>query len=142
MNGKTLAVSYWTATVLFAVLLVMDGLGGVMQAEAGKEALKHLGYPVYFLPLAGVAKLLAAAAILQSRFPTVKEWAFAGFAFTCFGAFFSRLAVGDGAGLLAFPVIFLGIMLVPYVLWKRYGARRLPKDYAMPALSSGTATPS
>lgn len=142
MSEKTLTVAYWTATILFAVLLAMDGFGGVMRAEAGKEALEHLGYPSYFLTLAGVAKLLAAAAILQSRFPTIKEWAFAGFAFTCFGAFFSRLAVGDSAGLLAFPVIFLGIMLVPYVLWKRYGAQRFHKDYASHAFPSGTATPS
>jgi uncharacterized membrane protein YphA (DoxX/SURF4 family) len=120
MTTKTLNVCYWTATVIFAALLVMDGLGGVMQAEAGKEALVHLGYPMYLLVIAGVAKLLAAVAILQTRFRTVKEWAFAGFAFTCVLAFCSRAAVGDGFGLLVFPVIFLAIMLVPYLLWKKY----------------------
>jgi hypothetical protein len=142
MSEKTLKVSYWTATLIFAVLLVMDGLGGVMRADAGVEALQHLGYPGYFLPLAGFAKLLAAVAILQSRFSTIKEWAFAGFAFTCLGAFFSRVAVGDGAELLVFPVIFLGIMLVPYVLWKKYVAQRVHKEDQISAFSSGTATPS
>lgn len=120
MKTKTLKVSYWTATILFALLLVMDGLGGVLQAEAGKEALIHLGYPLYLLPTMGVAKLLAAVAILQTRFETIKEWAFAGFAFTCLGAFCSRTAVGDDFGLPIFPVIFLAIMCVPYFLWKRY----------------------
>lgn len=120
MTTKTLKVSYWTATILFAILLVMDGLGGVMQAAAGKEALQHLGYPIYLLPIAGVAKLLAALAILQTKFRTIKEWAFAGFAITCFGAFFSRAAVGDGAALLIFPVVFLAMMFVPYYLWKKY----------------------
>jgi hypothetical protein len=120
VTTKTLKVSYWTATILFAILLVMDGLGGVMQAAAGKEALQHLGYPIYLLPIAGVAKLLAALAILQTKFRTIKEWAFAGFAITCFGAFFSRAAVGDGAALLTFPVVFLAMMFVPYYLWKKY----------------------
>jgi hypothetical protein len=120
VTTKTLKVSYWTATILFAILLVMDGLGGVMQAAAGKEALQHLGYPIYLLPIAGVAKLLAALAILQTKFRTIKEWAFAGFAITCFGAFFSRAAVGDGAALLIFPVVFLAMMFVPYYLWKKY----------------------
>ena len=120
MTTKALKVSYWTATIIFALLLVMDGIGGVTRAEAGREALAHLGYPMYLLVVAGVAKLLAAVAILQSRFHTVKEWAFAGFAFTCVLAFCSRAAVGDGFGLLIFPVVFLAIMLVPYILWKKY----------------------
>lgn len=120
MTTKTLKVSYWTATILFALLLVMDGVGGVLQAEAGKEALIHLGYPLYLLLVMGVAKLLAAVAVLQTRFRAIKEWAFAGFAFTCVGAFCSRAAVGDGIGLLIFPVIFLAIMCVPYFLWKKY----------------------
>lgn len=119
MTPKTLRMSYWIATILFALLLIMDGLGGVFQAEAGREALLHLGYPPYLLTMMGVAKLLAAAAIVQTRFRTIKEWAFAGFAFTCVGAFWSRAAVGDGAELL-FPVVFLAIMAVPYVLWRKY----------------------
>lgn len=120
MTKKTLRISYWTATILFALLLVMDGIGGVMQVEAGKVALAHLGYPMHLLTIMGVAKLLAAVAVLQTRFRTVKEWAFAGFAFTCVGAFCSRAAVGDGIDLLIFPIIFLAIMYVPYWLWKKY----------------------
>lgn len=118
MQPKTLKTAYWIATGLFALLLVMDGLGGVMRAEAGVEALQHLGYPLYLLPMTGVAKILAAVAILQNRFRVIKEWAFAGFAISCYGAFWSRAAVGDGVELLAFPVAFFLIMLVPYILWK------------------------
>jgi hypothetical protein len=119
VKPKTLEISYWAATIIFALLLVMDGIGGITQAEAGKEALVHLGYPMYLLTLMGVAKLLAAVAIVQTKFMTLKEWAFAGFAMTCVGAFWSRAAVGDAIGLLTFPVVFLVIMLVPYVLWKK-----------------------
>ncbi|HEY4369445.1 MAG TPA: DoxX family protein [Steroidobacteraceae bacterium] len=119
MQPKNLKLSYWIATGIFALLLVMDGVGGVMRAEAGKESLAHLGYPMYLLTIMGVAKLLAAVAILQTRFRTIKEWAFAGFAISCVGAFCSRAAIGDGAGLLIFPVIFLAIMAVPYVLWRK-----------------------
>lgn len=120
MNSKTLQISYWIATVVFALLLVMDGLGGIMQAQAGKESLAHLGYPMYLLPMTGVAKVLAAIAILQTRFRTIKEWAFAGFAINCYGALWSRAAMGDSPGMLLFPIVFLAIMLVPYVLWKKY----------------------
>lgn len=119
MKPAALRTMYWIATIVFALLLLMDGLGGVMQAEAGVESLQHLGYPIYLLTIMGVAKILAAVAIVQPWFRTVKEWAFAGFAINCVGAFWSRLYVGDGIDVLIFPPIFLAIMLVPYWLWKK-----------------------
>ena len=118
MAPKSLRIAYWTATVVFALLLVMDGLGGITRAEAGVEALTHLGYPLYLLPAFGVAKVLAAIAILQTKFRTPKEWAFAGWAFTCVGAFVSRAVVGDTVELI-YPVVFLALMAVPYWLWLR-----------------------
>jgi hypothetical protein len=113
-------IAYWIATIIFALLLVMDGMGGIMRAPAGQESLAHLGYPMYLLPMTGVAKLLAAIAILQTKFRTIKEWAFAGFAINCYGALWSRAALGDSLGMVLFPIVFFAIMLVPYVLWKRY----------------------
>jgi hypothetical protein len=118
MAPKSLRIAYWTSTIVFALLLVMDGLGGITRAEAGVEALTHLGYPLYLLPTFGVAKVLAAIAILQTKFGTLKEWAFAGWAFTCVGAFVSRAAVGDTAELI-YPVVFLAIAAVPYWFWWR-----------------------
>ena len=118
MQAKTLRISYWVATIVFAQLLVMDGLGGIARAQAGVDVLQHLGYPLYMLPMTGVAKVLAAIAILQTKFRTPKEWAFAGWAFTCIGAFVSRAAVGDTAELV-YPVVFLAIAAVPYWLWLR-----------------------
>jgi hypothetical protein len=118
---KSLRFWYWTATILFALLLVGDGFGGITRQQAGVDVLTHLGYPLYLLPAFGVAKLLAAVAILQTWLRTPKEWAFAGWAFTCVGAFVSRAAAGDSAELI-YPVVFLGVAAVPYWLWLR--ARR------------------
>ncbi len=53
MAPKSLRIAYWTATGVFALLLVLDGLGGITRAEAGVEALTHLGYPLYLLPTFG-----------------------------------------------------------------------------------------
>lgn len=124
MTAKSLKISYWIATIVFALLLIMDGIGGVLQMEEGKEVLRHLGYPMYLLTIAGTAKLFAAVAILQTKFRTIKEWAFAGFAINCVGAFWSRAAVGDGVDMLMFPIVFLVIMTVPYALWRELDAAR------------------
>ncbi|WP_029276169.1 DoxX family protein [Pedobacter borealis] len=116
---KKLKTWYWIATIIFALMMIMDGVGGITQQEAGKEVLKHLGYPMYLLIIVGIAKLLGAASILQNKFKTIKEWAYAGFAINFIGAFASRAFVGDGISLLIPPLIALVIMFIPYILWKK-----------------------
>jgi len=116
---KKLKTWYWIATIIFALMMMMDGLGGITQQEAGKEVLKHLGYPIYLLVIVGIAKLLGAAFILQNKFITIKEWAYAGFAINFIGAFASRAFVGDGISLLIPPLIALLMMFIPYILWKK-----------------------
>lgn len=116
---KKLKTWYWVATIIFALVMIMDGIGGIIQQEAGKEVLKHLGYPMYLLIIVGIAKLLGAASILQNKFKTIKEWAYAGFAINFIGAFASRAFVGDGISLLIPPLIALIIMFIPYILCKK-----------------------
>lgn len=57
--------------------------------------MQHLGYPVYFLTIHGVWKILGLAALLIPRFSLLQEWAYAGFVFAMTGAVFSHIAVGD-----------------------------------------------
>lgn len=115
---KKLKTWYWIATIIFALMMIMDGFGGITQQEAGKEVFKHLGYPMYLLIIVGIAKLLGAISILQNKYVAIKEWAYAGFAINFIGAFASRAFVGDGISLLIPPVIVLCIMFIPYILWK------------------------
>ncbi|QNN40913.1 DoxX family protein [Pedobacter roseus] len=116
---KKLTTWYWIATIIFALMVIMDGFGGVTQQEAGKEVFKHLGYPMYMLIIVGIAKLLGAVSILQHKYTAIKEWAYAGFAINFIGAFASRAFVGDGVSLLIPPLVALVIMFIPYILWKK-----------------------
>ena len=54
-----------------------------------------LGYPLYFITLLGIWKILAVLAILVPRFGLIKEWAYAGLFFTMTGALVSHIAIGD-----------------------------------------------
>lgn len=120
MKPNTIKTTYWITTVIFALMALMDGIGGVTRQQAGIDVMNHLGYPVYFLSIVGVAKLLGAAAILQTRFRAIKEWAYAGFAFNFIGAFASRAFMGDPTFEVIFPIIMLAVMFVPYYFWKKY----------------------
>ncbi|WP_231424634.1 MULTISPECIES: DoxX family protein [Pedobacter] len=117
---KSIKTWYWVATIIFALMMLMDGFGGITQQEAGKEVFKHLGYPMYLLQICGLAKILGAIAILQNQFKVIKEWANAGFAINFIGAFASRAFVGDEIILLVPPIVMLAIMFIPYFLWKKY----------------------
>ena len=119
MKSKTTKVLYWTFTILFALLEIFDGIGGVTKQQAGVEVMNHLGYPVYSMVIFGVAKILGALAILQNKYKAIKEWAYAGFAFNFISAFASRAAVGDPVLETIFPLIILAFLFVPYLLWKR-----------------------
>jgi uncharacterized membrane protein YwaF len=120
MNAKTIKIIYWALTILFALAMLGDAYGGISKQEAGQEVMRHLGYPIYIMVITGVFKLFGAIAILQNKFKIIKEWAFAGFAINFIGAFASRAAVGDGAGLLIMPLVILVIMFILYYFWKKY----------------------
>lgn len=121
MKPKTIKIIYWVLTVLFVLAMLMDGGAGIAKEKTGQEVMKHLGYPIYIMVITGVAKVLGAIAILQNRYKTLKEWAFAGFAINFIGAFASRAFVGDGIGLLIPPLIMLGVMFLLYYFWKKLG---------------------
>ncbi|WP_428331252.1 DoxX family protein [Mucilaginibacter sp.] len=119
MKPKTIKIIYWCVTILFALAMFGDAYGGITEQQAGVDVLNHLGYPIYNMPMFGVAKLLGAIALLQSRFRIIKEWAYAGFTFNFISAFVSRAIVGDGISLLIPPLIMLAIMFVSYFFWKK-----------------------
>jgi hypothetical protein len=122
MSPKTVKIIYWVVTILFSLAMLGDAYGGITKQQAGIDSLNHLGYPLYDLPMFGVAKILGVIALLQPKFKTIKEWAYAGFTITFISAFVSRAAVGDGIALLIPPVIMLAVMFVSYFFWKKYEA--------------------
>ena len=119
MKPKKIKIIYWAVTILFALFMLFSGVSEVMQTEQAKEIMKHLGYPIYVNIIIGFAKILGAIAILQWKFRTLKEWAYAGFTIDFIGAGASFYFAGDGILMVLSPFIFLAAMFVTYFLWKK-----------------------
>lgn len=119
MNPKTIKVSYWVLNILFCLFHVMDAGGGLAKAKAGVEAMKGMGYPVYLMGFLAVLKLLGVVALVQNKYKTIKEWAFAGFSFTLIGATVSHIAVHDPLSFIIIPVVFLAILFALYYFWRK-----------------------
>src|SRR6266852_1204540 len=111
-------IIYWISTIWLASGMLSTGALQLFKAKAegalappGVYGITHLGYPIYFLTILGVWKILGVAALLIPKFPLLKEWAYAGFFFAMSGAIFSHIAVGDSVKEI-FPSLLLLILTV------------------------------
>ncbi|WP_318344968.1 DoxX family protein [Flagellimonas baculiformis] len=107
-------IIYWVATVWLALGMASTGIVQLMGMEEEVAVMDHLGYPIYFLTIIGIWKLLGVVAVLIPKFPLLKEWAYAGFVFTMTGAIASHLAVRDAAVDLFGPTLLLALSIISW----------------------------
>src|SRR5256714_6499857 len=100
--AKRNKIIYWISTIWLALGMLSTGAVQLFKVKAegavappGVYGITHLGYPVYFLTILGIWKILGVVAVLIPKFPLLKEWAYAGFFFVMSGAVFSHIASGD-----------------------------------------------
>jgi uncharacterized membrane protein YphA (DoxX/SURF4 family) len=110
-------IIYWIATLWLALGMVSTGavqLSKTKEGPGGVDSMIQLGYPMYFLIILGIWKMLGVVAVLIPKNPLLKEWAYAGFFFVMSGAIFSHIAVGDSVSEI-FPALLL--LLLTVVSW-------------------------
>jgi DoxX-like family len=113
---KKIKIAYWIFTGLLAVAMTLSAIPDVLSVpEAVTMISTHLGYPAYFVPFIGVAKLLGVVAILVPGFNRLKEWAYAGFVFDLGGATYSMIAVSDPASAWLPMIIGFALIACSYI---------------------------
>jgi hypothetical protein len=100
-------IIYWIATAWLSLGMLSSGIVQLIHLPEEVDMMAHLGYPLYFLTILGIWKILGVITVLIPKFPLVKEWAYAGFFFTMSGAIVSHVAGGDGAKEFFGPVLLL-----------------------------------
>jgi uncharacterized membrane protein YphA (DoxX/SURF4 family) len=100
-------IIYWIATLWLALGMTSTGIVQFIKMKEEVDLFNRLGYPLYFLTILGIWKVLGVIAVLIPKFPLLKEWAYAGFFFAMSGAVFSHLASGSGAMDYFGPVLLL-----------------------------------
>ncbi|HXA01610.1 MAG TPA: DoxX family protein [Cytophagaceae bacterium] len=100
-------IIYWIATIWLALGMLSGGIVQLLKMKQNIDGITHLGYPIYFLTILGVWKILGVVTVLIPKFPLLKEWAYAGFFFAMSGAVFSHLASEDGAKEFFGPILLL-----------------------------------
>ncbi|GEO11843.1 DoxX family protein [Segetibacter aerophilus] len=109
-------IIYWIATAWLALGMVSTAVVQILKMKEEADMFAHLGYPLYFLTMLGIWKLLGVVTVLIPKLPLLKEWAYAGFFFAMSGAIFSHIAVGDGAKEFFGPTLLLVLTVVSWYL--------------------------
>jgi len=111
---KKTKVLYWVFTALFAFMMLGSAIPDVLSMPLAVKGMHiDLGYPIYFIPFIGVAKVLGVAALLIPGFPRLREWAYAGLVFDLIGATYSIIMSNQpGPLFMALPLILAAVVLL------------------------------
>lgn len=121
-------IIYWTSTALVGGMMLFSAYS-YLTSDMMKQGFQHLGFSDSFRIELAVAKILGAFALLLPMVPSVaKQFAYFGFALTFISAAIAHSAAGDPAQTVMMPLIFLAILLLSYIYWKKLvGVRELQK---------------
>jgi hypothetical protein len=109
-------IIYWILTGIVALGFVMSSFMYLGKNPELMEGFNKMGFPVYFVTILGIAKLLGAIALVNPWWNKLKEWAYAGFTFTLIGAAWTHIATGTP---FMAPLVFLLLVGGSYFFYGR-----------------------
>jgi uncharacterized membrane protein YphA (DoxX/SURF4 family) len=120
---KKTRIIYWIITLIFSLFMAFTAVPDALMSADAVKFMDQLGYPHYFIPFIGVAKILGCIAIAIPGYYRIKEWAYAGLFFDLAGAIYSIICtVGVDASML-FMILPVVIGALSYIYYhKVYGA--------------------
>jgi uncharacterized membrane protein YphA (DoxX/SURF4 family) len=123
-KNKFKTISYWTTIVILGYVLISGGIGEIFHLWGTLDTSAVLGYPVYFLTILGIWKVLGGIAIIVPGFPRLKEWAYAGIFFNMTGASLSHALRADYGAYSFHIIVPLLIAALAVVSWALRPASR------------------
>jgi uncharacterized membrane protein YphA (DoxX/SURF4 family) len=115
---KTIKITYWITTAIVALMMTYSTYAYLTQPVVA-QAFHHLGFPDYFRVELAIAKIIGAIVLVAPIGTRFKEWAYAGFAITFVSAFIAHTASGDPMANRIMPVLFLVLLAVSYVTYRK-----------------------
>jgi hypothetical protein len=126
-------IIYWITTAIVSLML-MFALMYLTGNEQVTSGFAKVGYPQHLRIVLGIAKPLAGLVLLLPGLLLLKEWAYAGAAFTWIMAVIAHYSAGEGVQVWSVPLTLLILLVVSYAT--RPPARRL--NFALRAAVAGS----
>jgi hypothetical protein len=117
---KKITIAYWIITGIFAAFMLLTSIPYVTKSPEVVDFIsKKLGYPEYFIPFIGWAKIIGSIAIVIPGYPRINEWAYAGLFFDLFAATYSNIVVGGLEAGTLFMLVFFAFFFASYILYHK-----------------------
>lgn len=116
---KKIKAYFWIST---GIIFIFEGVLVALASHTEKSVngITGLGYPLYFVTMLAVFKVLGSLALIIPKVPArIKEWAYAGFAFDFIAAFVSLWVVTGFSVALLLPSVFMALLVVSYVSYHK-----------------------
>jgi DoxX-like family len=127
-------IIYWISTIWLALGMLSTAIVQLIKLKEEVASITQLGYPIYFLTILGVWKILGIVAVLIPKFPLLKEWAYAGFFFAMSGATLSHIASGNPL-IKILPSLLLLILTVVSWYFRPLDRKIISNHQAMTAMN-------
>ncbi|WP_428666272.1 DoxX family protein [Runella sp.] len=113
-------IIYWITTGLISLMFLFSSYMYLTKAPDLMQGFQKIGFPVYFVTMLGIFKLLGSLALLNPWFNNLKELAYAGFGFTLIGAIWTHIATNTP---FVMPLVILVVLGVSYFFYKKLQAK-------------------
>lgn len=108
-------IIYWASTAIVSGMMLFSAYSYLTNDQM-KDAFVHFGFPGYFRIELATAKILGALVlVIPGIHPTIKQFAYFGFALTFLSAFIAHASIGDAVPQAVMPLIFLVMLAVSYL---------------------------
>ena len=109
---------YWVAMGLFTLLFGFSVVLTLFDLSGSYENYAHLGFPSWTIFFNATAKILGLFAVFQTRWQTLKDFAFAGFLFDLLLAFGAHAALQEAD--IIRPIVGLIIWVFAFTMDRRF----------------------
>ncbi len=116
-RSKGVVIGFWIATGLFCLQMGFTAYAQLQLPQVA-EAFTHLGFPAYFRVELSWAKFAGVIILLAPVPARLKEWAYAGFAFTLASALIAHFALGDGVEVWIWAAATAVLWGLSYGFWR------------------------
>jgi DoxX-like family len=89
-QNKFIKVSFWTANLLFSILMLFSAKMYLFNYETIKGFFVELGYPIYLIYPLAILKIIGVLVLIFNFNKLVTEWAYSAFFFELVLAFFAH----------------------------------------------------
>ena len=116
---KNTNILYWVITIFFAGFMIFTAVPNVINEPESVKFITDLGYPAYFVPFIGIAKILGSIVLLIPGLRRIKEWAYAGLFFDLSAAVYSIAKVYGINPQITFIILPIVFLFASYFLWHK-----------------------